>query len=259
MSRPLLEVHDLALSFGAVGALKGVSLSVAEGELLALIGPNGAGKTSLFNCVSGLYPQHTGRIALDGRPLDHLPPHRIAGLGVARTFQNLAVFPQLTALENLLLGCHHRHRAGWWRDLLGTPRARREEVAHRRRAEELLELLHLERYRDTPAAILPYGILKRLELGRALAMEPRLLLLDEPAAGLNREETEDMARYVLDLKEELGLTQILIEHELRFVMDLADRVVVLDFGRKLAEGTPTEVARDPAVVEAYLGGAEALA
>ncbi len=259
MSNTLLEVKNVGLSFGAVRALDGVSLSVPEGVLLAVIGPNGAGKTSLFNCISGLYPPDPGQIQLAGKTITGLKPFQIAEAGVARTFQNLAVFPQLTALENILLGRHHLHKAWWWHDFLGLPRSRREEVRHRERAEEILDFLHLERYRDTPAAILPYGILKRIELGRAVAMEPKLLLLDEPAAGLNREETEDMARYLLDIKEELGITQILIEHELRFVMDLADRVAVMEFGRKIAEGTPEEVAGNRAVVDAYLGGAEEVA
>ena len=257
--RPLLEVQDVTLSFGAVRALDGVSLAIPEGSLFAVIGPNGAGKTSLFNCISGLYRPNPGQIRLSGRKITGKPPHRIAGLGVARTFQNLAVFPQLTALENILLGRHHLHRAWWCHDLFGSPRSRREEVRHRTRVEEIMDFLHLERHRDTPAGILPYGILKRIEVGRALAMEPKLLLLDEPAAGLNQEETEDLARFLLDIKEELGITQILIEHELRFVMDLADHIAVLDFGRKIAEGEPEEVAKTDAVIEAYLGGAEEVA
>ena len=259
MSKILLDVQNVGLSFGAVRALDGVTLSVPEGVLLAVIGPNGSGKTSLFNCISGLYRPDPGQIRLGDRKITGLKPFQIAEAGVARTFQNLAIFPQLTALENILLGRHHLHKAWWWHDLLGLPRSRREEVRHRKRVEEILDFLHLERYRDTPAAILPYGILKRIELGRAVAMEPKLLLLDEPAAGLNREETEDMARYLLDIKEELGITQILIEHELRFVMDLADRVAVIEFGKKIAEGTPEEVAANSAVIEAYLGGAEEVA
>lgn len=253
---PLLTVEDVHLSFGAVRALAGVSIEVSGGALHAVIGPNGAGKTSLFNCISGVYRPRPGHIALDGHDITGLAPHRIAGLGVARMFQNLAVFPQLTTIENLLLGRHHLFRSNWWRDLLWSRRTRREEVRHRGKVEEIIEFLHLENYRWMPAGILPYGVLKRIELGRALAMEPKLLLLDEPAAGLNREETEDMARYLLDIKEELGVTQILIEHDLRFVMDLADSVTVLDFGRKIAQGTPQEVAKHPDVVEAYVGAGE---
>ena len=258
-SDALLEVRDITLTFGAVRALDGVSLTIPKGSLFAVIGPNGAGKTSLFNCISGVYRPRPGRVTLSGRNITGKAPHRHAGLGVARTFQNLAVFPQLTTLENILLGRHHLHRAWWCHDLFGLPRSRREEVRHRGHVEEILDFLHLERHRDTPAGILPYGILKRIEVGRALAMEPKLLLLDEPAAGLNQEETEDLARYLLDIKEELGITQILIEHELRFVMDLADHIAVLDFGQKIAEGKPDEVARSDAVIEAYLGGAEEVA
>ncbi|MCI0571195.1 MAG: ABC transporter ATP-binding protein [Myxococcaceae bacterium] len=253
MNAPLLDVKDLGLSFAGVRALDGVSLAVPHGALVALIGPNGAGKSSLFNCISGLYRPTSGRVHLDGRDLTLLEPHQVAALGVARMFQNLALFDNLTVLENLLVGRHHLARTGWWHDVLWTGRARREEVAHRRKVEEVIDFLHLERYRRLPVSILPYGVRKRVELGRALCMEPRLLLLDEPAAGLNQEETEDMARYVLDIQEELGITQVLIEHELRFVMELADTVAVLDFGRKIAEGPPDEVRRNPRVTEAYIG------
>ena len=249
----LLEIRDLTLRFGAVQALGGVSLSVERGQLVAVIGPNGAGKSSLFNCISSIYRPTHGTVHLDGHTLTGLAPHQVAALGVARMFQNLALFDDLTVLQNLLVGRHHLMRTGFLRHLFFTPRARREEVAHRARVEEIIDFLHLARVRHQPVRILPYGVRKRVELGRALCMEPRLLLLDEPTAGLNQEETEDMARYLLDIREELGITQILIEHELRFVMDLADRVVVLDFGQKLAEGTPDEVRRDPRVIEAYIG------
>jgi branched-chain amino acid transport system ATP-binding protein len=249
----LLDASDLSLSFAGVRALSGVSLRVPAGALVAVIGPNGAGKTSLFNCVSGLYRPGAGRIALAGRDITRATPHRIAALGVARMFQNLALFDNLTVLDNLLVGRHHLYRAGLVSNLLWLPGTRRQEVAHRRRVEELIDFLHLEKYRKTPVQILPYGVRKRVELGRALSMEPRLLLLDEPTAGLNQEETEDMARYLLDIKEELGITQILIEHELRFVLDLAERVTVLDFGEVIAEGTPSEIRTHPAVIEAYIG------
>lgn len=254
LSAPLLHIAGLELGFAGVKALDKVDVDVHAGSLHAVIGPNGAGKTSLFNVISGVYRPQRGTVSFDGRDLLQLPPHRMASIGVARMFQNLAVFDQLTALENLLLGRHHLYEARWWDDLLWTSRAKKAEVAHRRRAEEVIDFLHLEQYRKTPAAILPYGVLKRIELGRALCMEPRLLLLDEPAAGLNTEETEDLARYLLDINEELGVTMILIEHDLGLVLDLADRVTVLDFGRKIAEGTPDEVGQHPAVVEAYVGG-----
>jgi branched-chain amino acid transport system ATP-binding protein len=254
---PLVEVQALTLSFAGVRALDGVSLSVVPGALFAVIGPNGAGKTSLFNCISGVYRPTAGRVALDGHDFGERTPHEIAALGVARMFQNLALFENMTVLENLLVGRHHLYRPTFWSNLVWAPSTRREEVAHRRRAEEIIDFLDLERYRNITVQILPYGVRKRIELGRALCMEPRLLLLDEPTAGLNQEETEDMAGYMLDIKTELGVTQILIEHELRFVFDLADRVAVLDFGRKIAEGTPEEVRVDPAVVEAYIGRPEA--
>ena len=248
-----LRIEDLTLSFAGVVALDAVSLEAESGKLTAVIGPNGAGKTSLFNCISGVYRPDKGRILLDGRDVIGSPPHRITAMGVGRMFQNLALFDQLTVLENIMLGRHHLYRTSWFHHMLWTPKARNEEVAHRRRVEEVIDFLHLERWRKMPVGILPYGVKKRVELGRALAMEPKLLLLDEPAAGLNQEETEDMARFILDIKEELAVTQVLIEHELHLVLDLADRVVVLDFGSKIADGPPDEVRRHEAVLDAYVG------
>ncbi|MDF1562372.1 MAG: ABC transporter ATP-binding protein [Deltaproteobacteria bacterium] len=254
MSAPLLEVKEVGLSFAGVRALDGVSLSVEEGELAAVIGPNGAGKTSLFNCISGFYRPQQGSLSLAGRDLRGMKPHHVARLGVSRMFQNLALFEYLTVLENLLLGRHIHFGSSWWQDLLFLGRTRKEEVAHREKVEEVIDFLDLERFRLSPVGMLPYGVLKRVELGRALCMAPRLLLLDEPAAGLNQEETEDMARYLLDIKEELGTTLVLIEHDLRFVFDLADHITVLDFGRGIAHGKPEEVREDQAVIDAYIGG-----
>ncbi len=250
---PILSCQEVRLAFSGVQALDGVSLDVAEGSLVAVIGPNGAGKTSLFNSISGVVRPQGGRVIFEGQDLIGEPSWRIAPRGIARMFQHPTLYPHLTTLENLLIGRHAGYRTRWWQDLLWTRGARAEEVRHREAVEEVIDFLELERVRKTPVGILPYGLLKRIELGRALCMQPRLLLLDEPAAGLNQEETEDMARLILDLKEELGTTVVLIEHDLRFVMDLADRVAVLDFGRSIAQGTPQEVRQDPRVLAAYVG------
>jgi branched-chain amino acid transport system ATP-binding protein len=252
-----LRVENLSLGFAGVRAIDDVSLEIAKGTLFAVIGPNGAGKTSLFNCISGVYRPQQGGVVLDGVALGEKRPHEIAALGVARMFQNTALFENLTVLDNLLVGRHHLYKPTFWSNLVWLPSTKRAEVAHRKRAEEIIDFLDLAKYRKTFVQILPYGVRKRVELGRALCMEPRLLLLDEPTAGLNQEETEEMARYLLDIKSELGVTLVLIEHELRFVFDLAERVAVLDFGKKIAEGTPEEVRVDAAVIEAYIGKQEA--
>ncbi len=252
---PLLSVADLSLTFKGVRAIDQVSFDVEPGELFAIIGPNGAGKTSVFNCASGVYLPTTGRITFDGRDITGMRPHKVAALGLVRTFQNVEVFPSMSVIDNLLLGRYHHMRTGLLTGALWAGRAVREEVEHRRRVEEIIDFLEIQSIRSTQVGSLPHGLQKRVELGRALAMEPRLLMLDEPVAGMNQEETEDMVRFILDVNEELGVTVVLVEHDMGVVMDISSRVCVLDFGRVVAIGPPTEVARDPAVVEAYLGGA----
>jgi branched-chain amino acid transport system ATP-binding protein len=252
-AEPILRVADVHLRFAGVRALEGVSFDVHTTELFAIIGPNGAGKTSVFNVLSGIARPQRGSVRFLGRELVGLAPHRIAALGMSRTFQNIELFENLTVIDNLMLGRHQHFRYGLGSAILWLGRARREEVVHRALVEDIIDFLEIERYRREPVGLLPYGIQKRVELGRALALGPRLLLLDEPAAGMNREETEDMAHIILDIRDELDIPIILVDHDMRLVMDLADRVLVLDFGRPIAVGAPGQIQRNPDVIRAYLG------
>jgi branched-chain amino acid transport system ATP-binding protein len=251
---PLLDVHEITLRFGGVTALSGVSFHVQAGELFAIIGPNGAGKTSIFNCLSAVYRPQQGVIKLDGVDLIGQKPARTAKLGIGRTFQNLGLFAHLDVIDNLLLGRHHLMRTGFLTGALWVGWAKREELVHRKAVEEIVEFLDLSSFRRMPVGVLPYGVQKRIELGRALASEPRLLLLDEPVAGMNLEETEDMARYIIEIRDRLEIAMVLVEHDMHMVMDLADRVMALDFGIPIATGTPEQIQSDERVIEAYLGG-----
>jgi branched-chain amino acid transport system ATP-binding protein len=250
---PVLRFEDVRLAFHGVRAIDGVSFTVERSELFAIIGPNGAGKTSIFNVLSGVYRPQSGEVEFAGQPVLGRRPHQLARLGLARTFQNVELFANLTVLENLMLGRHHHLGYGALAAVVWFGRARRAELAHRERVEEIIDFLELEEWRRLPVGMLPYGVQKRVELGRALAMEPKLLLLDEPVAGMNLEETEDMARYILDIREELDIPIILVEHDMGLVMDLADRVLVVDFGRPIATGKPSEIQHHPDVIRAYLG------
>ena len=250
---PLLTVEGVTLRFGGITALHEVAFDVRRGELFAIIGPNGAGKSSIFNCLNGVYRPQRGVIRFDGAEITGRRPVAIARRGMARTFQNLGLFSTLTVLENVMLGRHHLMHTGFLAGALWFGKARREEIAQRRRCEEIIELLELQPYRFQHVALLPYGVRKRVEVARAMAMEPTLLLLDEPAAGMNLEETEDMARYIREINEEWKVTVLLVEHDLQMVMDLAHRVMAMDFGRVLAVGAPAEVRANDAVVRAYVG------
>ena len=256
---PILDVERVSLRFGGVRALTDVSVRVNRGEIFSVIGPNGAGKTSLVNCVSGRYRPTEGRVLFEGEDITRQRPNRRAGLGIGRTFQNLALFGHMTVLDNIMVGRHHLLRkpylAGmaWW---FGG--AREEEIEHRRAVEEIIDFLEIQHVRKAIAGQLSYGLRKRVELARAVALRPKLILLDEPMAGMNLEEKEDMARFILDLNEEWGMTVLMIEHDMGVVMDISHRVMVLDFGRKIAEGAPEVVLQNEHVKRAYLGEAEDL-
>jgi branched-chain amino acid transport system ATP-binding protein len=250
----LLRVENLSIQFGGIKAVTDVSFEVAEGEVFTIIGPNGAGKTTIFNLIGRLYAPTAGRVLFDGVDLTQLAAHQIAGLGIARTFQNIELFEHATVLDNLLIGRHCHRRTGLFADLLFLPRVQRAERAEREAVERVIDLLDLAHYRDARVAGLPYGVRKVVELGRALAMEPKLLLLDEPSSGLNTEETDDMAWWIRDIKDELGITVLMVEHDMNLVARVSDRVLALNYGQVLTSGAPAEVQRHPDVVEAYLGG-----
>ena len=249
----ILECRNISLAFGAVKAITDVSFDVKRGEVRAIIGPNGAGKTSMLNCINGFYHPQQGEIAYKGAVRKRMRPYEAAASGIARTFQNVALFKGMSTLDNIMTGRNLKMKANVFWQALHLGPARREEVEHREVAERVIDFLEIEQIRKTPVGRLPYGLQKRVELGRALAAEPDLLLLDEPMAGMNHEEKEDMCRYILDVNDQLGTTIVLIEHDMSVVMDISDRVVVLDYGRMLADGTPDVVRTNQDVINAYLG------
>jgi branched-chain amino acid transport system ATP-binding protein len=249
----MLSAKRISLTFGGISALSDVDIDIRQGEIFALIGPNGAGKTSLFNCINGFYLPQIGMIQFEGQEITGLPCHRIAELGIGRCFQGLQLFNGLSVLDNIMAGRHFRFKTGMIDDALYFWRTRREEIEHRKVVEKIIDFLEIETVRKHHVGALPYGMRKRVDLGRALAAEPKLLLLDEPLAGMNRDEKEDIARFILDISEEMGITIAIIEHDMGLVMDICDRVTVLDFGRKIAEGTPEEIRVNEDVRRAYLG------
>ena len=252
-SEVIMNIKDINLSFGGLKALSGVSLQIKKGEILAIIGPNGAGKSSMLNVISGIYVPQEGVVEWKGEVRNKIAPHDIARMGIARTFQNIALFKGMSALENILTGRNILMKRNLFMEMLYMGLGRRQEEEHRKKAEEIIDFLEIQSIRKTPVARLPYGMQKRVELGRALALEPELLLLDEPMAGMNVEEKEDMCRFILDVNEQFGTTIVLIEHDMGVVMDISDRVIVLDYGIKIADDTPDKVRSEQKVIDAYLG------
>ena len=251
----VLDVRNISLSFGGVKALTDISFDVREHEVRSIIGPNGAGKSSMLNCINGVYQPQQGRITFRGQTFTHMNSRQVAEMGVARTFQNLALFKGMSVLDNIMTGRNLRMKSNLLMQALRIGPAAREEMEHREKVERIIDFLEIQAWRKTPVGQLPYGLQKRVDLGRALAMEPQVLLLDEPMAGMNVEEKQDMCRFILDVNEEFRTTIVLIEHDMGVVMDISDRVVVLDYGKKIGDGTPSEVRANPEVIRAYLGGA----
>ncbi len=249
----ILDVNNISLSFGGVNALTDISFNVREHEIRAIIGPNGAGKSSMLNCINGVYTPQKGRVTFRGQSFDHMNPHQVAVMGIGRTFQNLALFKGMSVIDNIMTGRNLRIKSNLFMQALRIGPAAKEEEKHREFVENIIDFLEIQAYRKTPVGQLPYGLQKRVDLGRALAMEPQVLLLDEPMAGMNLEEKQDMSRYVLDVNDEFGTTVVLIEHDMGVVMDISDRVVVLDYGKKIGDGTPDEVRNNEDVISAYLG------